>query len=64
MAYSGILREGTFVLYLTPERCALKPISIGCAKALTRDFLLVRELYHLFCYIVGGVTMDPWGVPL
>jgi len=25
----------------------------------TRDFLLVLELYHFFCYIVGGVAIDP-----
>jgi hypothetical protein len=34
----------------------LKPFSIGGAKAVTRDFLLVLELYHLFGNIVGGIV--------
>ena len=56
ITHSGILRDGAFVRQLTPQRCAFKAISIGSAKARTRDFLLVLELYHLFCNIVGGVV--------
>src|SRR5436189_3883765 len=55
ITHSGILRDGAFARQLTPQRCALKAISIGSAKARTRDFLLVLELYHFFCHIVGGV---------
>src|SRR5258707_12771572 len=55
ITHSGILRDGAFARPLTPQRCAFKAISIGSAKARTRDFLLVLELYHLFCHIVGGV---------
>src|SRR5437763_12201563 len=64
ITHSGILRDGAFARQLTPQRCALKAISIGSAKARTRDFLLVLELYHFFCHIVGGVTMPPCGTPL
>ncbi|MDQ6662490.1 MAG: hypothetical protein M3Z24_16190 [Chloroflexota bacterium] len=56
ITHSGILRDGAFARQLTPQRCAFKAISIGSTKARTRDFLLVLELYHLFCYIVGGVV--------
>src|SRR5712691_2265144 len=56
ITHSGILRDGAFARQLTPQRCAFKAISIGSAKARTRDFLLVLELYHLFCNIVGGVV--------
>src|SRR5205085_8879288 len=55
ITHSGILRDGAFARQLTPQRCAFKAISIGSTKARTRDFLLVLELYHLFCNIVGGV---------
>src|SRR2546422_8177309 len=64
ITHSGILRDGAFARQLTPQRCGFKTISIDSAKARTRDFLLVLELYHLFCNIVGGVLMDPWGLPL
>src|SRR5712691_8037922 len=56
ITHSGILRDGAFARQLTPQRCAFKAISIGSTKARTRDFLLVLELYHLFCNIVGGVA--------
>src|SRR5712691_11487694 len=56
ITHSGILRDGAFARQLTPQRCAFKAISIGSTKARTRDFLLVLELYHLFCNIVGGVV--------
>ena len=59
ITHSGILRDGAFARPLTPQRCAFKAISIGSAKARTRDFLLVLELYHFFCHIVGGVMTPP-----
>src|SRR5947209_18209408 len=63
ITHAGILRDGAFARKLTPQRCAFQAISIGCAKARTRDFLLVLELYHLFCHTVGGVTMPPCAAP-
>ena len=59
ITHSGILRDGAFARQLTPQRCALETISIGSAKARTQDFLLVLELYHFFCHIVGGVQIEP-----
>src|ERR1700676_4685453 len=64
ITHAGILRDGTFARQLTPQWCAFKAISIGSAKARTRDFLLVLELYHFFCNIVGGVITPPCGVPV
>jgi hypothetical protein len=55
IAHSSILREHAFARRLTPQWCAFETISVGGAKAMTRDFLLVLELYHLFCNFVGGV---------
>jgi hypothetical protein len=55
ITHSSIPREHAFARRLTPQWCAFETISIGGAKAMTRDFLLVLELYHLFCNIVGGV---------
>ena len=37
---------------------------IARTKVRTRDGYLVHEPQNLFCYIVGGVTTPPCGVPL